>query len=101
MHSVSVILAIGFLILLYAGFVSYRKSSYRKGTHPASAEPVHHTQYDKYFHHLFDETAIAYHDIDRNGIIQRVNRAECDLLGYGPEQLVGRPVWELVAPGAK
>jgi PAS domain S-box-containing protein len=57
--------------------------------------------YDEYFHRLFDETAIAYHDIDTKGIIQRVNRAECDLLGYDPKQLTGKPVWELVAPEAQ
>src|SRR4051794_2323057 len=57
--------------------------------------------YDEYFHRLFDETAIAYHDIDMTGTIRRVNRAECDLLGFEPELLVGMPVWRLVAPEAQ
>src|SRR3954454_25278801 len=57
--------------------------------------------YDEYFHRLFDETAIAYHDIDMAGTIRRVNRAECDLLGFEPDLLVGMPVWQLVAPEAQ
>jgi PAS domain S-box-containing protein len=45
---------------------------------------------------LFEDAPVAYHEIDANGILVRVNRAECNLLGYRPEQLLGRPVWELV-----
>lgn len=47
---------------------------------------------------LFEEAPIAYHEIDTTGIVRRVNRAECDLLGYPPDQLVDRPVWDTVAP---
>ncbi len=54
--------------------------------------------YDEYFRRLFDETVIAYHDIDAKGNIRRVNRAECDMLGYETKELVGRPVWEFVEP---
>ncbi len=50
------------------------------------------------YRQLFDEAPVAYHEIDSNGIIRKVNRAECELLGYAAEDLVGRPVWELVAP---
>jgi PAS domain S-box-containing protein len=46
---------------------------------------------------LFDEAPIAYHEIDTEGVIREVNRAECELLGYSPEQMIGRPIWELVA----
>ena len=46
---------------------------------------------------LFDGAPVPQHEIDENGIVQRVNRAECDLLGYQPEELVGRPVWETVS----
>ena len=49
------------------------------------------------FRILFEEAPVAYHEIDRNGIIVRVNRAECALLGYRPTELIGRPVWEFVA----
>jgi PAS domain S-box-containing protein len=45
---------------------------------------------------LFEDAPVAYHEIDANGTLVRVNRAECALLGFQPEDLVGRPVWELV-----
>ncbi len=50
------------------------------------------------FRELFDYAPIAYHEIDRNGIIRRVNKAECDLLGKDSSELIGRPVWEQVVP---
>ena len=50
------------------------------------------------FRTLFDDAPIAYHEIDLNGTVRRVNRAECELLGLSPEELVGRPAWEMVAP---
>jgi PAS domain S-box-containing protein len=50
------------------------------------------------FRALFDDAPIAYHEIDLNGLVQRVNRAECHLLGYAPHELVGRPAWDVVAP---
>ena len=50
------------------------------------------------YRQLFDEAPVAYHEIDSDGIIRKVNRAECELLGYTADELVGRPVWDLVAP---
>ena len=50
------------------------------------------------FRLLFEKAPVAYHEIDRNGTILRVNEAECLLLGYSAEEMVGRPAWEFVAP---
>jgi PAS domain S-box-containing protein len=51
------------------------------------------------FRLLFEEAPIPYHEIDCDGVVRRVNSAECDLLGCtGPEEILGRPVWDLVAP---
>ncbi len=50
------------------------------------------------FRLLFEKAPVAYHEIDRNGTILRVNEAECRLLGYSAEEMVGRPAWEFVAP---
>lgn len=50
------------------------------------------------FRHLFEQAPIAYHEIDREGIIRRVNNAECALLGYTADELVGKFVWEFIAP---
>lgn len=49
------------------------------------------------FRGLFEDAPVAYHEIDAAGIIRRVNRAECELLGYGKDELIGKPVWDLVA----
>jgi PAS domain S-box-containing protein len=48
------------------------------------------------FRDLFDDAPVAYHELDKAGRITRINRAGERLLGYGSEELVGRPVWELV-----
>jgi two-component system sensor histidine kinase/response regulator len=49
------------------------------------------------FRGLFEDAPIAYHEIDIHGVVQRVNRAECEMLGFRPEEMVGVPVWEQVA----
>jgi len=53
---------------------------------------------EEQFRSLFDDGPVAYHEIDRKGIVRRVNQAECKLLGFEPGEILGRPVWELVAP---
>jgi PAS domain-containing protein len=47
---------------------------------------------------LFDEAPLPYHEIDRNGIVVRVNRTECELLGVSASEMVGRPIWDFVKP---
>lgn len=49
------------------------------------------------FRTLFDDAPVAYHEIDSQGIVRRVNRAECHLLGYQPSEILGKYVWEFVA----
>ncbi len=49
------------------------------------------------FRDLFDYAPVAYHELDREGVIRRVNRAECALLRYDACEMLGRPVWEFVA----
>ena len=50
------------------------------------------------YRQLYEEAPIAYHEVDREGNVRSVNAAECRLLGYTAEEMVGRPVWEFVAP---
>jgi PAS domain S-box-containing protein len=50
------------------------------------------------FRTLFEDAPIAYHEIDAEGVVQRVNRAECNLLGLEASEILGKPVWERVAP---
>jgi PAS domain S-box-containing protein len=47
---------------------------------------------------LFEQAPIVYHEIDQQGVIRRVNRASCILLGYAANELVGRFVWDLIVP---
>jgi PAS domain S-box-containing protein len=47
---------------------------------------------------LFDGAPIAYHEANTSGVIVRVNHAECRLLGYGAGEILGRRVWDFVAP---
>jgi PAS domain S-box-containing protein len=50
------------------------------------------------FRDLFDLAPVGYHEIDSEGRIVSINRTEADLLGYSPEELVGRPIADFVAP---
>ncbi|HVR71735.1 MAG TPA: PAS domain-containing protein [Vicinamibacteria bacterium] len=47
---------------------------------------------------LFEKppSPIAAHEIDAHKVITRVNAVELQLLGYRPEQMIGRPVLEFV-----
>lgn len=53
------------------------------------------------YQELFDEAPIAYHEIDHKGLVRRVNRAECRLLGLSACEMLGRPVWEFVTAEEK
>ena len=54
------------------------------------------------FRELFHDAPVAYHELDTEGRIVRVNTTELALLGYTAEEMVGRPVWEFcVEAGAK
>lgn len=53
---------------------------------------------DLQFRSLFSDCPVAVHEIDVCGVLVRVNEAECNLLGYRAAELVGRPVWQLIAP---
>ncbi len=54
-------------------------------------------QFDSPFRELFEFAPVAYHEIDANGTLRRVNQTECRLLGYTREEMIGRPVWQFVA----
>src|SRR5262249_28785909 len=55
-------------------------------------------QNEERYRRLFEEAPVAYHEIDGNGVIRRVNAARLALLGLKPGQLLGKPAWELAAP---
>jgi PAS domain S-box len=53
------------------------------------------------FRELFEDAPVAYHEIDREGVIRRVNRAECALLGYTAAEMIGHHVWDFVIQEAQ
>jgi two-component system, cell cycle sensor histidine kinase and response regulator CckA len=53
---------------------------------------------DERLHFFLNDAPIPCHEIDANGEIVFVNNAECELLGLARDELLGRPIWEFVAP---
>jgi two-component system, sensor histidine kinase and response regulator len=45
---------------------------------------------------LFEEAPIAIHELDAQGIMRRVNRAECNMLGLEREEIIGRHASDFV-----
>ncbi len=48
------------------------------------------------FRELFDEAPVAYHEVDLNGCLTRVNHTELSMLGYTAEEMEGEPVWNFI-----
>src|SRR5262249_25226311 len=46
---------------------------------------------------LFSQGPVPYQEVGRDGVIQRVNHAECRLLGYESGMIVGRSKWDFIA----
>jgi len=46
---------------------------------------------------FFENSTVGLHWVDANGIIVRANRAEMEMLGYTPEEYIGRPIAEFHA----
>ena len=46
---------------------------------------------------MAEGAAVPIHEIDTQGVIRSVNQAECRLLGYAPDELIGHFAWEFVA----
>ena len=51
---------------------------------------------EKRFRMLFKEAPIAYHEIDREGVVRHVNAAECAMLNRPASEIVGQYAWDLV-----
>ena len=48
------------------------------------------------FKNLFDDAPVAYHELDREGHIIKVNLTEQRLLGYTAEEMEGRLAWDFI-----
>ncbi len=53
---------------------------------------------ERHFQSWFQDAPVACHEVDRNGIILCVNQAECELFGFSEQEMVGRPIWDFMAP---
>jgi len=53
------------------------------------------------YHELYENAPVGYHELDSKGNLVRINRTESEMLGYSPEELIGQPVFMLVAPSER
>ena len=73
----------------------------KERTHELSELNQQLRESEERFRELFEDAPVAYHEIDREGIVRRVNRAECALLGYSPSEMIGHHVWDFVIQEAQ
>jgi PAS domain S-box-containing protein len=52
---------------------------------------------ERHFQSWFEDAPVACHEVDRQGVLLCVNQAECQLLGFSAEEMVGRPIWDFMA----
>ena len=50
------------------------------------------------FRDLFEQGPVAYHEVDQEGIVRRVNQAEGKLLGVEPSEMLGKPIFDFISP---
>jgi two-component system NtrC family sensor kinase len=50
------------------------------------------------FRRLYDEAPVGYHEIDTEGRVVNINKTECEMLGYTREEVIGRCVFDFLAP---
>ena len=53
-------------------------------------------QSEKHFKELFDDAPVAYHELNLEGRLVRVNQTELRSLGYSVEEMQGHFVWEFL-----
>ncbi|HET8548053.1 MAG TPA: PAS domain S-box protein, partial [Bryobacteraceae bacterium] len=83
-------------VVSLAGVVAHLTARRRSAAQRLHVRAAERTEAE-IFRELFEDAPVAYHEIDRNGILTRVNRRECEILGYLAEEMLGRPVWEFTA----
>jgi len=50
------------------------------------------------YRELWDNAPVAYHVLDTKGIIRKVNKTEAKMLGYPPELMIGKSIFEFILP---
>ena len=80
------------LLLLAVVYLLSRKNIERRRAEESLRES------EERFRDLFEEAPVAYHEIDCEGIVRRVNRAECTLFGYEAQDILGKAAWHFMEP---
>lgn len=50
---------------------------------------------------LFEDSPLPCHEIDAEGILVRVNRAQCEVFGKQASEMIGKPIWDLTVPSER
>src|SRR5512139_467137 len=53
-------------------------------------------QSEERFRELYHDAPVGYHEIDNEGRITSVNRTECEMMGYAPDEMLGQPIWTFI-----
>jgi PAS domain S-box-containing protein len=51
---------------------------------------------DTVYQELWERAPVAYHTLDTNGVITRVNLTEAEMLGYSVAEMVGQPIFNFI-----
>ncbi|MCM8822481.1 MAG: diguanylate cyclase [Candidatus Omnitrophica bacterium] len=51
---------------------------------------------EKRYKELWNNAPVAYHIVDRHGIIKDVNKTELKLLGYSRKEMIGKPIFNFI-----
>jgi two-component system cell cycle sensor histidine kinase/response regulator CckA len=54
-------------------------------------------QSEERFRELYHDAPVGYLELDNEGRITSVNRTECEMMGYAPDEMLGQPIWTFVA----
>ncbi|MCM8758220.1 MAG: diguanylate cyclase [Candidatus Omnitrophica bacterium] len=50
---------------------------------------------------LWNNAPVAYHIVDKNGIIKDVNKTELKMLGYKKKEMIGKPIFDFIIPSQR
>lgn len=50
------------------------------------------------YRELWDNAPVAYHTLDKKGIITSINKTEAKMLGYTPDEMVGKSIFDFIVP---
>jgi PAS domain S-box-containing protein len=51
---------------------------------------------EKEYRDLYNNAPIGYHELNKDGIVIKVNQTEADLLGYTKDEIIGTPIFKYV-----